>query len=434
MASMRFFQLLGPLAFLLSSFHAFAQITSLDQLPGEKLPLPKAVERALKSSSLTSGSKPFHAVLNIGAPMTPYAGQIEVWWVSSTESKTVIMSSSFSQTRIVNGAQVQETNTGDYYPRWLQNFADGLLNPIPPQLNPAALSGTVFLNPNVTQSCVSRNEKVNGITVDLTWGMLCFSGSEPRLLSVLTVNSNVTYSDWKKFGRQQIPRTLTTDVLDYKEISAHMTTLEELKNPDPATFAITNPTPPAQQIATAFVSTLKEESLLEKAPVIEWPTVREGKTDGYMIVYARTDRTGQVRETAKHNSDQPGLESFGMEQALKYKFHPLLLDGAPVQMEMPLVLHFTSKIADPLPILTDEQMRTHISGCEVAKAQAGQPPLRIRVSVNEAGKLTGETFLDANNIDAPRVQHPFHSFRSCNFSPLIVNGQPTYYHGDLLLP
>jgi hypothetical protein len=329
---------------------------------------------------------------------------------------------------------VQETDTGDYYPRWLQNFADGLLNPIPPQLDPGALSGTVFLNPNVTRSCLSRNEKVNGITVDLTWGMLCFSGSEPRLLSVLTVNVNVSYSDWKKFGKQQIPRTLTTDVLDYREIPAHLTTLEELNNPDQAMFAITNPTPPAQQVATAFVSTLKEESLLEKAPVIEWPTVREGKTDGYMIVYARTDRTGQVRETAKHNSDQPGLESFGMQQALKYKFHPLLGDGAPVQMEMPLVLHFTSKIADPLPVLTDEQMRTHIRGCEVAKAQPGQPPLRVRISVNEEGKLTGETFLDANNPNAPRVQHPFHSFRTCTFSPLIVDGRPTYYHGDLLLP
>ena len=48
--------------------------------------------------------------------------------------------------------------------------------------------------------------------------------------------------------------------------------------------------------------------MVEKAPEIQWPAVREGKTEGYMIVYARTDRTGQVRETAKHNSDQPGLE------------------------------------------------------------------------------------------------------------------------------
>jgi hypothetical protein len=431
---MRSSQLLASSALLLSVVYASAQITSLDQLPGEKLPPSEAIARALETSSLTAGSKPFHAILNIGDPATSYSGGIEVWWVSPTQSKTVITSPNFSQTRIVNGAQVQETDTGDYYPRWLQNFADGLLNPIPPQLNPAALSGTVFLNQNVTRSCLGRNEKVNGITVDLTWGMLCFSGSEPRLLSVLTVNANVRYSDWKGFGKQQIARTLTTDVLDYKEIPAHLTTLEELNNPDQAMFAITNPTPPAQQIATAFVSTLKEESLLEKAPVIEWPTVREGKTDGYMIVYARTDRTGQVRETAKHNSDQPGLESFGMQQALQYKFHPLLVDGAPVQMEMPLVLHFTSKIADPLPILTDEQMRTHISGCEVGRPQPGQPPLRVRVSVNEEGKYTGVTFLDANNPNAPKVQHPFPSFRFCRFTPLMIDGKPTYYHGDLLLP
>ena len=37
-----------------------------------------------------------------------------------------------------------------------------------------------------------------------------------------------------------------------------------------------------------------------------------------MIVYERTDRTGQVRETSKHNSDKPGLEDFGIEAAKSF--------------------------------------------------------------------------------------------------------------------
>src|SRR5262249_26484053 len=162
------------------------------------------------------------------------------------------------------------------------------------------------------------------------------------------MNYDISFENWKGFGKQKIARTYKTSVLDYKEVVGHLTTLEELRNAPDDLFVVTNPTPAAQQIKTAFASTLKEESMVYKAPTIERTTVREGKAAGYMIANARTDRTGQVRETAKHNSDQPGLESFGMEQALRYKFKSLVANGAPVQMEMPLVLHFVSKLADPL--------------------------------------------------------------------------------------
>src|SRR5208282_3670013 len=133
-------------------------------------------------------------------------------------------------------------------------------------------------------------------------------------------NYGVEFSDFKPFGQKEIARTYRTDVLDYQEVFAHLTTLEELGEAPEEMFAIKAPTPADQQIKTVFVSTRKEEGLVENAPSIEWPTVREGKTEGYMIIYARTDRTGKVRESAKHNSDQPGLEDFGMEQALRYKF------------------------------------------------------------------------------------------------------------------
>ena len=44
-----------------------------------------------------------------------------------------------------------------------------------------------------------------------------------------------------------------------------------------------------------------------------------------MIVYARTDRTGQVREVALHDSGGSMLGSFAMQQALNYKFKPLIV-------------------------------------------------------------------------------------------------------------
>ncbi|MBS1800346.1 MAG: hypothetical protein JSS95_11005 [Acidobacteria bacterium] len=421
--------------FLVGLLPLHAQFSNFPQVQGERVDAETALSRALKTSSVTEGGKPFHAVLVIGAPESSYSGRLEVWWAAAKKYKTIVTSPAFSQTRIVNGGQVMETNSGDYYPRWLENFVDAIIDPVPMLANFQGRGGAVMLGPQITNSCLRRDDRPGGITDQMTWGMLCFTGSEPRLESVLTMNYSVRFEDWKSFGKQKIARTYKTSVLDYKEIVAHLTTLEELRDVSEEMFAVTAPTPQEQQIRTAFVSTLKEESLIEDAPKIDWPPVREGKTEGYMIVYARTDRTGQVRETAKHNSDQPGLESFGMEQALRYKFKPLLVGGVAVQMEMPLVLHFTSKIADPLPTLRGQELVKQISGCEailVTKLPPEGSATPTHISVNEEGKLTGEGYGPKVDPGLPAVLVTGSLFY-CHFAPLVRNGAVTYYHGDLLV-
>jgi hypothetical protein len=415
-----------------------AQFPNFPQVQGERVDADTALSRALKTSSLTDGGKPFHAVMVIGNSGTPYSGRVEVWWAETKKYKTVITSPAFSQTRIVNGSQVMETNTGDYYPRWLENFVDGILDPVPMIANFRGRGGAVMLGPQIMNSCLQRDDRPGGITDQTTWGDVCFVGSEPRLESVLTTNYDIHFEDWKPFGKQKIARTYKTSVLDYKEIVGHLATLEELRDVSQETFAVNAPTPAQQQIKTAFVSTLKEESLIENAPKIDWPPVHEGKTEGYMIVYARTDRTGQVRETAKHNSDQPGLESFGMEQALRYKFKPLIVDGVAVQMEMPLVLHFSSKLEDPLPTIRGEELLKQISGCHERLVKTIPPVGDVtatHISVNEGGKLTGEGYgpkVDAG-LPAVLVTPPDGMLTQCHFKPLVRNGVVTYYHGELLV-
>jgi len=415
-----------------------SQISGFPQFQGERVDADTALSRALKVSSLTDEGKPFHAVLIVGDGKSPYSGRLEVWWAAKQKYRTVIASPSFNQTRVVNGAEVMETDSGDYYPRWLENFVDAILEPIPMIDNFKGRGGLVMLGQQVTNSCMQRDDRPGGITDVMTWGDVCFSGSKPHLKSVLTMNYGMEFDDWKSFGKKEVARTYKTDVLDYQEIVAHLTTLEELREVPEELFAVQTPTPPDQQIKTAFVSTQEEETLLETSPKIDWPTVREGKTEGYMIVYARTDRTGQVRETAKHNSDQPGLEDFGMKQALRYKFKPLVVDGVPVQMEMPLVLHFTSMVADPLPMLKGAELLKQISGCNAKLVS--EPPKSGRVtptsiSVNEVGKLTGEGY--GPNVDAGSPAVLVTPVRAmgldCHFAPLIRNGTATYYHGDLLV-
>jgi len=414
------------------------QLPGFPQVQGERVDADAALNRALETSSLTEDGKPFHAVLVIGSANSPYSGQLEVWWASRQKFKTVVVSPTFSQTRIVNGADVMETNSGDYYPRWLENFVDAILNPIPMTGNFRGRGGAVMLGPQISRSCLRRDDRRDGITDVMTWGEICFGGSKPHLQSVLTMNYGIEFADWKSFGKKEIARTYRTDVLDYQEVVGHLTKLEELRGISDDMFAIKTPTPADQQIRTAFVPTQKEESLIENAPKIDWPTVHEGKTEGYMIVYARTDRTGQVRETAKHNSDQPGLEDFGMEQALRYKFKPLIVDGAAVQMEMPLVLHFKSKIADPLPMLTGQELLKQISGCDaklVSDIASSGPAKPTSISVNEEGKLTGEGYGPNVDVGSPAVlvKVKLALGLECHFAPFLRNGTAWYYHGALLV-
>jgi hypothetical protein len=405
-------------------------------MPGERVDAGVALDRALKTSSLTFEGKPFHAVMEIGTAGTEYSGHFEVWWVDSSKYRTVLTSPKFSQERTLNGDKVFEKNDGDYYPRWLENFVLAVMDPVPVAKNFRGRGGAVMLGPQISNSCLRRDDRPGGITDQMTWGIICFSGAEPKLVSVLTMNVSIELKDWKGFGKKQIARTYQVDVLDYKPVIGRLTTLEEIKRPDEAIFTVSTSTLPEQTIATKLVSTQTEESMLEHAPEIQWPPVREGKTEGYMIVYARTDRTGQVRETAKHNSDQPGLESFGMEAALKFKFKPLVVDGVPEQMEMPLVLHFMSRLDDPLPILTVEQMKQQMTHCKIDTLPPDAPHgtvLTVRVSVDETGKITGMGSVGGGTGTASGWLAATSILRGCQFAPYVVNGKATYYKGDVEL-
>jgi hypothetical protein len=398
--------------------------------PGTTVSGDDALNRALKASSLTVDGKPFHAVLEIGKAGEEYSGRVEVWWLKKSVYKLAITSPKFSQQKIVNGGRVWEKDDGDYYPRWLENFVVAILDPVPVIENFRGSGGAVVLGDRITRSCLTRDDRPGGITDQMTWGMVCFADSEPRIQSVLTTNIDFEFKDWREFNGKQIARTVTTNVGGYEEVAGRLTTLDDLGKVDPAMFDVKDVTPPEQRIATSYVSTRTEEAMLERVPVIEWPSVREGKTEGYMIVYARTDRTGQVRETSKHNSDQPGLEDFGMKEALKYKFKPLVVSGVPMQMEMPLVLHFMSRLDDPLPILSVEQMKKQMSGCMTEEVGAGTPIVTVRASVNEQGKLTGESNYREGTAAASMTV--LKTLFGCQFAPYIVNGRPTYYHGDVI--
>jgi hypothetical protein len=401
-----------------------------------KIPAGQALERALKTSSLTYDGLPFHAILAISQPndsQSPYQGTVEVYWASASQYRVVATSKTFQQTRIVNGDQIEEDNTGDFYPGWLRNYVRALMDPLPRAEEFRDDKSPVMLGANISQSCVSRDDRTNGITDMMTWADICFTGSEPRIKSAMDFTYFMEFGDYQPFGSKLIARTYTRYTDGNETVVGKLTTLGPLKSADASLFTIEHPSPPDQRIETKFVSMATNESLIAQAPAIDWAPVHEGKTEGNMIVDVITDRTGQVREAYKHNSDNPGTEDFGVQQALRYKFKPLLADGVPVQMETPLVLHFKTQIGDPIPVITGKDIDSVTSGCHYNPVlPKGLLPsgttFKIRVSVNEQGKDTGELF--PNGVPWNVVQQAWHELQSCKFKTYLVNGQPWYHHID----
>jgi hypothetical protein len=194
-----------------------------------------------------------------------------------------------------------------------------------------------------------------------------------------------------------------------------------------------SPTAPSERILTSVVSTATAESLLQSAPKdVHWPPVREGRLDGYLIVHAITDRTGQVREASPYFSDDNReLEPFVKQVALQYKFKPFLVDGVTRQLEMPLRIHFTTTAGEPIPELDDAQTRKLITGCNLPHkisdpASAGQQ-IEIIFRVSEGGHMGT---VGSSDRKIP-VLNLFREFQSCRFGIYSQNGKPTQYHAHL---
>lgn len=428
------------LASLLATTAAQGQSPELRQWIASvpKIPVNEAIHRTLAATSLTTNGLPFHALLVINQPDDAHSlhqGTIELFWASPAKYRLVLQTKGFQQTRIVNGSAVEETDTGDFYPAWLRDYARALIDPLPMAHLYAGYTTPVMLGANITQSCANRDDRAAGITDMMTWAIICFQGTEPRINYAMDFTYFMEFGDYQPFGQKLIARSYTTYTDNNGKIVGKLTKLEPLQSPGEDLFAVVNPTPPDRQIETQFVSMATNVSLLEKAPVIEWPPIHEGKTEGNMIAHVITDRTGQVREAYKHNSDTPGVEAFGVQQALKYKFKPLLINGVPVQMETPLVLHFSTKIGGPLPVLTGDDIAKYSSGCHYKPIlPKGLLPsgttFKIRVSVNEKGKNTGEIF--PQNIPWEVVQKAGLDTMHCTFKPYLIDGQPWYHHIDFV--
>ena len=89
-----------------------------------RIRLGDVAENAMRESTLTLvGSKPFHLkaeIVETTNPSSEYQAKIDEYWVSTQKWRRTIGTPEFSQILIVNGDEVSEKDTGNYFPWWLK--------------------------------------------------------------------------------------------------------------------------------------------------------------------------------------------------------------------------------------------------------------------------------------------------------------------------
>jgi hypothetical protein len=293
------------------------------------------LQQSLNDSILIDGHQPFHLVLEVAPDTTPHAharpapssmrGKVELFWDTRSHYRLVLNSPEFSQTRVVDGNQVEEHDEGDFYPRWLDDFVRMLLDPVPrsqvPKLIQQQLTGggTFALpgRPAITMPrCLETSDRPAGITEETSIARVCFDASHPWYQGTLDFTRYVSFADYAPFGGQMIPRTWSDDIPENIFVEGKVKLLEKLSAGDLKSIHVSSATPPKEQIRTMFLSRKDIGDHIANVPDYEWPP-KDGAPEGYMIVYVRTDRTGQIRESYWDSSDNYGLQDAGVALALK---------------------------------------------------------------------------------------------------------------------
>ncbi len=93
-----------------------------------------------------------------------------------------------------------------------------------------------------------------------------------------------------------IPRTWSDVIPENIFVEGKITLLKKLPAGNLKMIHVSNATPPEEQIWTVFLSRKEISDHILSVPDYDWAP-KDRALEGYVVVYVRTDRTGQIRCT-----------------------------------------------------------------------------------------------------------------------------------------
>ena len=415
-------------------------LTAMAQEAGDKVvSISQAADQAVQQSKLTlAGGVPFHLKAHIasaGTPKPEYSADVEEYWVSPEKWRRTVQSSGFSQTLIVNGDKISEKLTGDCYPFWLHDLVTALFDPLPMVDQLKLMQGQLEIPEDSAKSnsCVNMQFKVGTASAQNSVpAAFCFGGKGGLLQAVNTPGYKAQFDSYLPFKKKMVARTIKAEFAPGLVLTAKVIELAEFPKPDEKLFTIDAITPSSEQMKTIQVTENTTRALSLDTPPIVWPPVREGKTEGVMSVYVSVDRSGHVREVWPLVSNNLELNDAAREQLLHWQYKPYN-NGGPSQMEAVLTFAFSTRIENPIPVLSDAEARklaTRIveAVVPVGKARKGTK-FSLRVGVDEAGMT--QTVQNQNKVAPALYTAGVAALKQWRFRPYLNHGKPDRFYADI---
>jgi len=340
---------------VLAAILACALATSASNSSDDKSPLGEVAEHAVQQSKLTlPGSKAFHLkaeLLETTNPSSEYQAKIEQYWIAPDKWRRTIESPGFSQTLIVNGSQILESDSGDYFPWWLNDLVTAINDPLPmlevlKQSDAQVRKPSGGENANTCADLRTRDDR----------SVFCFEGSHGLLSSVFTQGYNAEFKDFKSFADKRVARLLLIDPEPGTTIQARITELTTFRGEDESLFAIAKPTSLVDRIKTIRIGDATLRSLAGNTE-IAWPPVGSGPTSGQCAVYISADRAGHMREVWPAGCDNAGLQDPLREMVKKWQLKPATENGIPVQIEALASFRFETKLVSKSSAVQDSDQK-----------------------------------------------------------------------------
>jgi hypothetical protein len=341
-----------PQGKLAASFLFSTLLISNTALAQQTAPLEDvAKEAAAKSTLAAPGNAPFHLEARISEEKThapQWNADVEYWWQSPTVWRREFHSANFSQTLIMNNGKVFEQNTGTVFPELLRNLTVELVDTIPRFDQLAALHqqvqtidgapGQIRTRWTIPGTDGTTTKNINAsIAITRDTGLFVYGGD---------IDWDAALHDLADFHGKQISRRITAQASGGPTLTATVNVLEDLK-PDAKLFKIKKATPYKDQLRVVVVPELELRKLALDTPAPTWPDVSSGPLTGAMVMRVVVDRQGNVRSVDDYFSDNKSLQASAQAQIIKWRFHPFLDHGVPVQVISTMTFPFTvGKTAD----------------------------------------------------------------------------------------
>ena len=152
-----------------------------------------------------------------------------------------------------------------------------------------------------------------------------------------------------------------------------------------------------------------------------------------MSVYVSVDRSGKVREVWPLASSNPELDQAARDQLLRWQYKPYS-NGGPSQMEAVLTFAFTTRIENPIPVLSDAEARKLATRVVEAVVPAGKSrkgsKFGLRISVDEAGKVLAVQ--NQNKVAPALYTAGISALKQWRFRPYLNNGKPDRFYAEII--